>query len=615
MQSYKLLRRLLPLIHARWPLVLFGYFCTLLGVACSLIQPLLFSKLIDNVLYAGERSMLVPILLLSAGFALLSALLGIGRGLIFRYLDVRHMLDLRDRVLAHLRRIQVPEIERHGPGKYSALLGWDTTVASSFMNHVIVELLIQSMTIVVAIAMIFYMDWRMGLAAVLIVPLIFLIPRLYQKPLSHYSRTIRSHNEEVMTFMYETIQSSREIRVFGLENWEKQRNEKLYRNLLSNSMRQSAFQMLTGQSSALAIGLLIVLLYGFGSGRVMDGTLSIGMLVAGVQYFNNLLQPIVIMNHLNGEIKSSEVAVEKIEQFLAIEEDVALSSPDRQPQSASAQTASRSGLTPESSPSAEPDSDSESEPVPGITPRAVPPLLEAIQLKVFYEDTEILKGIDFSIHAGQHAAFVGRSGSGKTTLFKAVLGLAHAEPGSLLIGSPDHGDSPPSMGAVFQETFIFAGTLYENIALGQLSATEKEVYEAACQAGLQAYVDSLPEGLHARVDNQGFQLSGGQRQRVALARMFLRRPDILILDEPTSALDRVTENQVLTSLKQRMEGRTVLISTHRLDTIRSADVIYVMNQGLIVDYGTHEELSVRSELYKKLLSESYQNREQELTTA
>jgi len=188
--------------------------------------------------------------------------------------------------------------------------------------------------------------------------------------------------------------------------------------------------------------------------------------------------------------------------------------------------------------------------------------------------------------------------------------------GFLARGSHSAGvTSPPRIGAVFQETFIFAGSLFENIALGQLAATEEEIYEAACKAGLQSFVDSLPDGLHTRVDNQGFQLSGGQRQRIAIARVFLQKPDILILDEPTSALDQVTEDLVLTSLKDLMAGKTMLISTHRIETIRFSDSIYVMDQGEIVDYGTHEELFNRSALYKKLMSESYQNKEKELSTA
>jgi ABC-type multidrug transport system fused ATPase/permease subunit len=581
MQSYSLLRRLLPLIQARWLWVAAGYFATMTGVAVGMVQPVYFSQLIDQVLTAHDRARLVPILTLSAVFAVVSALAGIARGMIFRYLGVRHTLDIRNRVLAHLRKIPIPEIEKHGPGKYAALLGWDTSVAAHFFNHIVVEILIQCVTVLMAVGMIFYMNWQLGVAALFIVPILILIPRLYQRPMAHYTRRIREHNEEIGTFLYETIQGSRDIRMLGLEGWEARRNEKLYRNLTSISTAQAVYHMLTGQTSALAVSILIVLLYGYGSGQVLDGTLTVGMLVAAVQYFNNLLHPIMIMNNFFGEIKSSEVALERIEQFLRIEED---------------KSEAPFGKSPASG--------------------AEPSLLEARSVKVSYEGTEILKGVDFSVRAGQFAAFVGRSGSGKTTLLKTVIGIMAVESGELLRGGMAGGaGSGPRVGAVFQETFIFAGSLYENIAIGRLSATEEEIYEAACLAGLQSFVDSLPDGLRTRVDNQGFQLSGGQRQRIAIARMFLHKPDILILDEPTSALDRVTESQVLASLRKLMDGKTTLISTHRIETVRSADVIYVMDQGEVVDFGTHGELSSRCPLYRKLLIETDPNKEIERSTA
>ncbi|MBB6729986.1 ABC transporter ATP-binding protein [Cohnella zeiphila] len=585
MHSFKLLRRALPLLAPRRRLVALGYFCMLLGIALATAQPMLFSLLIDKVLTGGRTEWLAPLLTLSFLFALAGALLGIARGAAFRYLGVKHILDLRERVLAHLRRIPLPEIEKHGPGKYSALLGWDTATVSNFIDNVLVELAFQSATMAFALAMIFYMDWRLGIAALLSAPLLVLVPRLYGKPISRYARRLRAHNEEIGAFMYETIQGSREIRAFGLEAWESERNGSMYRNLVANSTREAVFRTLSGQTSVLAIGAVIVFLYGFGSGQVQSGALTVGSLVAAIQYFNSLLHPITIMSNYFGDIKQGEVALDKIEDFLRIPAETA-------------SAGNNSGASNER----EPDNSEDGLPIG----------LEARNLRVSCDGANILRGVGFRVRPGQFAAFVGRSGSGKTTLFKALLGLAGADSGELLLGGRPlaawtRRELSRRVGVVFQETFVFAGTLLENIAIGRLSAAEEEIYEAACLAGLKPFVDALPHGLRTRIDNQGLQLSGGQRQRVAIARALLKRPDLLILDEPTSALDRATEEEVLASLRERMKGKTVLMSTHRVETVRAADVIYVLDKGSVADAGTHEELAARCPLYRELLAEAYRH--------
>ncbi|MFB9278150.1 ABC transporter ATP-binding protein [Cohnella cellulosilytica] len=586
MQSYRLFRRIRPYIELRRPLAAVGYLCALLAVVCSLVQPVLFSYLIDRVLIAGERSRIVPLLTLSMGLAVGYFAASLARAGIFRYLGVRHTLDLRERTLAHLRRIPLSEIERHGPGKYSALLGWDTAALGNFVNHVVVELVIQCFTIAGAVCMIFYMDYRMGVAALGCIAAIVFIPRLFQKPLARYAGQLRAHNEEIGTFLYETIQGSREIRAFGLEQWEARRNDKLYRHLISYSTRETLYRALSGQTGVFAVSAIIVFLYGFGSGQVLSGALSVGLLVAAVQYFYNLLQPLMTMNNLFGDLKQAEVSMERIELFMRIPpEPAALDGP--RPEATCGEDA---------------------------------PYIGASGLRVSVDGVELIRGIDFAVRRGQTAAFVGRSGAGKTTLLKTICGLWPVADGRLHLEGRPHeqwtrADLTGKVGFVFQDAFLFAGTLLENIAIGNLSAEENEVYEAACQAGLRELIDGLPQGLHTRLDNQGFLLSGGQRQRVSIARAILKRPDILILDEPTSALDRETEAYVLNALRRLMEGKTTLVSTHKIETIRSADVICVMDGGRIVDSGTYEQLAKQCQLFRDVLAEARSARDPSRSTA
>ncbi|WP_160397350.1 ABC transporter ATP-binding protein [Paenibacillus sp. MMS18-CY102] len=572
MQSIKLFMRLTTYINVNWRLTSLAYLCTILSLSLNLAQPYLFSYLIDEVLIGGHREKLAFILSLSASFALGSVLLTIIRAGLFRYLGIRHMLGLRDVLLAHIRKIPMAEIEKNGAGKFSSLLGWDTASMGNFLNHIVVEMITQWFTMLFAIAMIFYMDVRLGWITLASIPVLLAIPRLFIKPMKKYAAGVRSHNEEVGTYLYESIQGSKEIRAYGLEGWERQRNQSMYKNLVSVSTKETLYRVISGQTGTFAFSLILIAVYSLGSGQVLSGALSVGMLVAAVQYLNNALQPIQVMNHFFGEMQQSEVAMNRIEQFL-----------ETPVEKAARETAM--GV-----------------PFPGESSE-----ISCTELNVSYEGTHILKGVDITVQPGQVAAFVGQSGSGKSTLFKSLVGFMETESGTIRIRNLpqeqlSRNELTKHMAILFQDSYLFSGTLYDNIAIGRLDATEEDVKEAARLANLQPLLDSMPNGLQTVVDHQGFQLSGGQRQRIAIARALLKRPNILILDEPTSALDRETEEQVMHTIKQSMKGKTLLISTHRLDIIRNADIIYVMDQGIVLDSGTHDQLIGRCRKYAALVA-------------
>lgn len=577
MQSIKLFLRLTPYIQNRWKLTVLAYVCTILSLALNLTQPYLLSHLIDHVLIAKNEKWLFTILGLMLACTSVSLVLTLIRSVIFRYLGIRSTLDIRDVILSHVRKTPLTEIEKYGAGKYTALMGMDTATMGNFLNHILVELTIQWFTMLISVAMIFYMDWRLGIISLISIPILMVIPQLFSRPISRYVSHVREHNEAVGTYLFESIEGSREIRAFGLEMWEKKRNDSMYRDLVKASTKGTLYNVSLGQTVSFIISLIIVMIYGYGSNQIYAGTLTIGMLVAAVQYLNNVMNPIQVMNRFFGELQKGNVAMERIETFLnsAMEPAamVELAASDRV-------DASNVDWT---------------EPLDST-------MITCRDMHVSYGGIAILRGIDFSVKQGQVAAFVGRSGSGKTTLLKALMGFMPIDKADLHIGPLPYEQWSRSalsqhLGMVFQESYLFAGTIFENIAFGKLTATEEEVYEAACQAKLKSLIDSLPDGLHTRIDHKGFQLSGGQRQRIAIARVILKKPEILILDEPTSALDRESEEHVLEALKYLMKDKTTLITTHRLDTLTSADVIYVMDEGCIIDFGTHAELMKRCAIY------------------
>ncbi|WP_222708502.1 ABC transporter ATP-binding protein [Paenibacillus sp. N3.4] len=594
MNSLKMYIRLIRYVNPRWWLTGLAFSLTMLCLLFDLLQPFLISRFIDKVLIGKQVDWLVPILGSSLAITIVSAVLTVIGFSIFRYLEARNTLDLRSTVLRHIRQIPLTEIEKNGVGKYMALMGIDTSTTSKFINVLAVELTRQWLQMLVSLVIIFIMDWRLGLVALCSIPFVMGIPRLYRRPIKDAVNRLRTHNEEIGTYLFESIQGSREIRTYGLEEWEEQRNELIYKDLVRVSIREGMFRQLSGRTGSLVIAITVALLYGFGSGQVMAGVFTVGMMVAAVQYIQAVLNPIQNMNYLISDLLGSEASMSRIEEFLHTPTEAHVSLSKSEPEMPSArdsalQTAAALEVVKIS---------------PYVEERQ--PFISCRDLYVSYEGVSILKGVTIEVTRGQVAAFVGRSGSGKSTLFKTLQGFMPVDAGDVRIGHNTlAGWSRQAISRqisfVSQESFLFKGMLFDNVRLGKLDATEDEVYEALCEVDLKSFVDNLPDGMYTKLDNQGFQLSGGQRQRVAIARAIIKKPDILILDEPTSALDRNTEEQVLSTIYRIMKNKTVLISTHKLESIASADIIYVMEQGTVIDSGTHDVLMTRCGTYMEMV--------------
>ncbi len=577
MQSYRLLLRIVPYLRVRKGAMTLIYILTAIDLTLAMAQPLIFAYLIDHVLIERRTEMIMPILALSVAAALCSASLAVVKSGLIRRVLAQNTLEVRDTLTRHIRKIPIWEIERHGAGKFAAMLGYDSHTLANYLSMVITEILTQLYMLCLALGLLFYMDWRLGLVAMASIGVILLIPRMYRKPMAQHASEVRSHNEAIGSYLYEHIEASKEIRMFGLEGWERTRNEGIYGGLVRSSTRETVFQQLSNQSSVLVISFIIVLIYWIGSQQVLKEALSVGMLVAAVSYLHNVLNPVRAINDTYVEAQRAEVALQRVEAFVSIPCERALLAPEPQGHAAFPWN----------------------EKVPDVI---------CNNLYASSYGQQILKGLDLRVRAGEVVAFVGRSGSGKTTLFRAMMGFIDIDSGELSIGGTAieklHRQAlSAGIGTVFQDSYIVSGTLFENIALGSLDASYEEVYEAACNANLQAFIDSLPEGLYTRVDHKGFQLSGGQRQRIAIARVFLKKPGLLILDEPTSALDLRTEEEVMKALRRVMQGRTTLISSHKLSTMEATDYIYVLDQGRIVESGTYQELIQGSAHFSSIMQE------------
>ncbi|MBN2353503.1 MAG: ABC transporter ATP-binding protein [Spirochaetales bacterium] len=579
--------KLLKNINTRWPLLITAYVLVLLITGVTLVNPLLFAFIIDHVLLKGETNYLIPILLLGLGIAVFNCVFSIVKDTIFRYLDINYTLDLRDAALRHLRKIPILEIEKTGPTKFQNFLGLDTAMTSNFITRILVEWFSNASVLFISLGIVFFMDWKLGSIAILFVIFLIFFPRFFKRPLLKYSQKVREHNEENGSYLLECMEGSKEIRILGLEDWESKRNKIMYKGIIKVSTLDSLFRSVSNNMSGLIISIIIIAIYWMGSYLTGSAVISIGLFVAVVSYLNNSLFRVLSINSFYGDLQATNLAIQRLDDFL------------QSPVEAHFRTADDGngrGFTPTAAPRVD-DSPGEEE----------PKALEIMGLNVTVGNKRIISDMNVSIEKNKKIAFVGLSGSGKTSFYKTLLGFMPVESGEIFVFgentktfSRDRINS--MMGVVFQDSFIFKGTIHENILIGNLQATEEEVYAAACNANLKPLLDKLPQGIFTSIHNKGLDLSGGERQRIAIARTFLKKPQILLLDEPTSALDQLSEYYVIDALDKLMAKKTTLISTHRLGTIKNADLIVLLDNGRIVDSGTHDELMNQSALYYTLVT-------------
>jgi len=576
MISHRLFQRISSLVHHRKLLLLAAYSCRILGLLSMAVQPLLFSYLIDHVLIGREEDKLVSIIMISASLFTFCMIMNVSSSGIFRNLDIRYTLDIRESIIRHIRKMPVHVIEKDGVGKYAALVGMDPAVVAQFLTNILVEVASQYIMLLFGLIFLFSINWVLGVVAVLSIPVIIILPIIFRKPLIRYSQQIRSHNEEVGSIIIEHIEGSREIRAFGLEQWEKNKNKKVYSHLIKASTLDTIFGALSSQVGTLFISFIILAVYVYSSGEILHGTMTLGGLVASVGYLNNVLSPVLAASSLYGQVMQSEVAVSRIEEFLEMPIETHQSMKDV----TETDERNRGGQE---------------------------PILRVNGLNVSGEAKPILQNIDFQASTGQMVALVGHSGSGKTTLLKTLMGLTPIETGSIYLNNRSLGELSRAeinhtIGMAFQEAYLFKGTLFENIQLAKLDATEEEVIEAARMADLGRLISDLPNGIHTELDYKGGHLSGGERQRIALARVFLHKPPIILLDEPTSAVDTKTEMEIFETIKRLKQQCTVILSTHRLDSIVDADCIYLLKDGQVAEKGNYQQLMDQSGLFYALVT-------------
>jgi subfamily B ATP-binding cassette protein HlyB/CyaB len=438
----------------------------------------------------------------------------------------------------------------------------ETSKIQRFLSGEASSIILDFMTVFIYLLLMFFYNWKMALLVLVIVPPFFLIALIGTPFFRKISRQIfNAHNKE-SSYLIEAISGVSTIKSNAVEQTVRWHWEDLLNKRVKSSFSGQVLSNLLQIFSNLIDGLMSTSLLWFGAYLVIKNELKIGQLVAFNMLLANVITPFQRLIFLWNELQEVTIAIERVNDILDVKPEEDLEHQTLQP---------------------------------------LPPLQGHIRFcNVTFRyhpesDINILENLSFVIYPGQKVALVGRSGSGKTTISKLILGLYPPTKGKILIDGYDisnliNSSLREQVGIVDQDTFLFGGTIAENISLGKPSASFSQIVEAAQLGGADEFIRKLPMGYESQIGEGGGMLSGGQRQRIAIARALLGNPTLLILDEATSHLDAESEQIIQKNLNTILKNRTTLIIAHRLSTIRNADLILVIDKGILVESGTHQQL-------------------------
>jgi len=547
----------------------------------DLLQPWTLKIVFDNVLKSGSlkgQGWLNQLILSTVGtnrlailkFAAVAALVIAVAGAVCSYWEkylttsvgqwVMH--DLRRTLYSHVQRLSLSYHDHKQTGDLISRVTTEIDAIQSFIASGVLGVFINILTLAGMVGVMFYINWRFTLIALSVAPGLFAVVYSYTRRIKKASREVRKKEGEIVSAIQEVLTSIRVVKAFAREDYEQRRLEEESLESVEISLRARGLKAKLSPLVEIIVAIGTSLVLWFGARMVLQGDLSAGSLIVFILYLGKMYKPMQELSKMTDAYAKASVGYERIREVLATDREVA--------------------------------------DLPNARPaRRFRGRVEFDNVSFHYEEgSPVLGGVTLRIEPGQTAALVGPTGAGKTTIVSLIPRFYDPVSGVVRIDGQDvrsftQKSLRQQISFVLQETLLFHGPIWNNIAYGKPGASRAEIYRAAELANAHEFIDKMPQGYDTIVGERGVTLSGGQRQRIAIARAVIRDSPILILDEPSTGLDAASEKLVFEALDRLMEGKTSIVIAHRLSTIRRADAIFVVEGGTIRESGTHEEHSDR----------------------
>jgi len=540
-------------------------------VAMELVVPRVLQYMVDQGIRAGDMPAIVRGAAIMLGAAMVGALAALGQGVCRARLSQGMAFDMRNELFTHVQAFSFANLDRLQTGQLMTRLSSDVDVVRMFSSSGLALMLRALLMVVGSVVMLLLTDWRLALVMLALMPIAALVIGGAMRLARPMFTLVQQKLAALNTLVQENLAGAQVVKAFVREKYEIGRFEGHNVAYMQQHIQVGRLMAVAHPALAVLTNVGIVAVVWWGGADVIGGRLSLGELIAFNNYLMIGMMPLLMLSNMLTMVSRAEASAERVLEVL-----------DTRPM---------------------------------LQVAASPFETKAMLGRVSFENVsfhydgnggqEVLDGVSFDVQAGQRVALLGATGSGKSTLMNLIPRFYDVTGGCIRVDGVDVRDWAPDalrarIGAVLQQTTLFSGTVYENIAYGQPGATLEQVTAAARAAQAHNFITAMPQGYDSAVEARGANLSGGQRQRVAIARALLISPAILILDDSTSAVDVETEAKIQAALEALMAGRTTFIVAQRISSVLTADQIIVLDRGRVAAQGAHRQLLDTSRIYREI---------------
>lgn len=569
-----LIKRILSYLKPYWVQFVFVFVAIVLSASIGLLPSIITGKIVDEALTGKNMQLLIQLLLIAFATMTASQVIGVLESYINAWISQKIIYDMRNQMYNHLQYMDHAFFTSEKQGDIITRMNTDISGVSSVISGTLSSIVSNMATVVTTLVALFSMNWKLAIVGILVIPMLVLPTKGVGKSRWKLLTASQEKNDEMNQLVNETLSVSGSVlvKLFTREQKEYDKFVKVNDEVTKLSLKEQRsgkwFRVLMGMFTQIG-PLLIYFAGGYLIISGLDSELSVGTITAIVALVNRLYRPVESLLNLSVDFTRSLALFTRIFDYFDKQSTV---------------------VSPEN----------------GLKPDVKNKDIVYDHVAFSYDpEVPLLHDINFTVPGGQMFAVVGPSGSGKSTVVNFIPRLYDVVKGSVSIAGVNVRDMDlqylrSCVGVVTQDTYLFNGTIRENLLYAKDDAAEEELMEACKIASIHDFIMSQPDGYDTVVGNRGLKLSGGEKQRISIARVILKNPQILILDEATSALDSISENAIQDALEMLMKGRTSIVIAHRLSTILKADKILVVKDGVIKEQGDHESLLALGGVYKEL---------------